>query len=214
MIDVTTQINAVSRAVGTRVLDAGEARTVTISQNYDSEIDDVWDACTNPERIPRWFLPVTGELREGGRYQLEGNAGGIVQRCDPPRSFAATWEYGDALNWIELRLTETESGGTRFELEHIIPIGNEIWAEFGPGAVGLGWELGLLGLALHLATGAAVDRQPVEAWIASADGKRFMTMSGERWGEADIAGGADEFVACAAAERTIAAYAGDPPTEA
>ena len=34
----------------------------------DAAIDDVWDACTNPERIPRWFLPVSGDLRLGGRY--------------------------------------------------------------------------------------------------------------------------------------------------
>jgi hypothetical protein len=57
MIDVVQQINAVRRQVGARVLEAGEARTVTISQSYGSTIDDVWDAVTNPERIPRWFLP-------------------------------------------------------------------------------------------------------------------------------------------------------------
>ena len=52
MIDVTQQINAVRRRVGTRVLEAGEARTVTISQTYRAAIEDVWDACTNAERIP------------------------------------------------------------------------------------------------------------------------------------------------------------------
>src|SRR6266542_4954669 len=100
MIDVTEQINAVRRTVGTRVLEAGEARTVTISQVYDATIDDVWDACTNPERIPRWFLPISGDLRLHGRYQLEGNAGGTIERCDPPKSFAATWEYGGEVSWI------------------------------------------------------------------------------------------------------------------
>ena len=74
MIDVTQQINAVRRQVGTRVLEAGEARTVTVSQSYNAAVEDVWDACTNPERIPRWFLPITGDLRPGGRYQLQGNA--------------------------------------------------------------------------------------------------------------------------------------------
>jgi len=43
MIDVTQQINAVRREVGTRVLEAGEARTVTISQTYGAAIEDVWD---------------------------------------------------------------------------------------------------------------------------------------------------------------------------
>jgi len=82
MIDVTHQINAVRRQVGTRVLEAGEARTVTVSQSYNSPIEDIWDACTNPERIPRWFLPISGDLRVGGRYQLEATRAG--------RSSAAT----------------------------------------------------------------------------------------------------------------------------
>src|SRR5256885_338647 len=162
MIEVTEQISAVRRVVGTRVLEAGEARTVIISRTYDAELDDVWDACTSPERIPRWFLPVTGELRLGGRYQLEGNAGGTVQACDPPKGFAATWEYGGETSWIEVRLTEV-LGGTQFELEHVAHVGDVKWAEFGPGAVGIGWDLGLLGLALHLA-GESLEGPE---WIAS-----------------------------------------------
>src|SRR5499427_8957987 len=119
MIDVTQQINAVRREVGTRVLEAGEARTVTISRTYSAAIEDLWDACTNAERIPRWFLPVSGDLRPGGHYQLEGNAGGTIERCDPPKSFFATWEYGGEVSWIELRLTTAEDERTRFELEPI-----------------------------------------------------------------------------------------------
>src|SRR5438132_4712331 len=111
-MDVTQQINAVRRHVGRQVMKAGEARTVTISQTYDAAIDDLWDACTNPERIPRWFLPVSGDLRLRGRYQLQGNAGGTIERCDPPNSFAATWEYGGDVSWIEVRLTGEPGGGT------------------------------------------------------------------------------------------------------
>ena len=67
MIDVVHQINAVQRRVGARTMEAGEARTVVVSQAYDAAIEDVWDACTSAERIPRWFLPVSGELKLGGR---------------------------------------------------------------------------------------------------------------------------------------------------
>src|SRR5437667_221963 len=74
-------------------------------------LGDVWDACTNPERIARWFLPVSGDLREGGSYQLEGNAGGRIERCDPPHGFTATWEWGGNVSWIELRLREANDGG-------------------------------------------------------------------------------------------------------
>ncbi|GAA1292370.1 activator of HSP90 ATPase [Planotetraspora silvatica] len=207
MIDVTHQINAVRRQLGTRVLEAGEARVLTISQAYDTSVDDLWNACTDPERIARWFLPVSGDLRVGGRYQLEGNAGGLIERCDPPKSYAATWEYGDMVSWIEVRLTAEPDGGTRFELEHTAHV-DEHWTEFGPGAVGIGWDMGLMGLTLHLSSKEAVDPAEAAAWFTTEEGKRFITLSGERWGDADIAAGADEATARAAADRTTAAYTG------
>src|SRR4028119_2076153 len=105
MTDVAAQINAVRRHVGNRVLEAGEARTLTISQTYDASVEDLWDACTNAERIPRWFLPIEGDLRVNGRYQFTGNASGTIERCDPPTSFSATWECGGEVSWIEVRLT-------------------------------------------------------------------------------------------------------------
>jgi uncharacterized protein YndB with AHSA1/START domain len=208
MIDVTQQINAVRRQVGTRVLEAGEARTVTISQSYDAAVEDVWDACTNPERIPRWFLPITGDLWAGGRYQLQGNAGGTIERCDPPTSFAATWEFGGQVSWIEVWLVAEPGGGTRLVLEHIAQMDDERWAEFGPGAVGVGWDMGLVGLSIHLSSGRWVDPGEGAAWAASADGRQFMSLASQRWCDASIAAGTDEAGARAAADRTIAAYTG------
>jgi uncharacterized protein YndB with AHSA1/START domain len=209
MIDVTHEINAVRRTVGTRVLEAGEARTVTISRVYEATVDDVWDACTSSERIRRWFLPVSGELRPGGSYQLQGNAGGTIERCDPPSTFFATWEYGGEVSWIEVRLT-AQAQGTRFELDHIAHVGDTRWAEYGPGAVGVGWDLALPGLARHLASRASVDPAEGAAWVASKEGRRFMTLSSEAWRDASIAAGADEAAARAAGDRTTAAYAGVP----
>ena len=107
MIDVSHQLSAVQRTVGARVLEAGEARVLRISQTYGATVEDVWDACTNPERLPRWFMPVSGDLRLGGRYQIEGNASGVVERCDPPTGFAATWEFGGEVSWIDVALSST-----------------------------------------------------------------------------------------------------------
>src|SRR5688500_3021886 len=132
MIDVAEQINAVSRHIGSRVFGPGEARVATISQAYDADADDVWDACTNPERLPRWFLPVTGDLTVGGKYQLEGNASGTVERCDPPKSFFATWEFGGMVSWIEVRVAPESDGRTRLELEHIAHVDDDLWSEYGP----------------------------------------------------------------------------------
>jgi uncharacterized protein YndB with AHSA1/START domain len=206
VIDVVEQINAVRRRVGSRVLEVGEGRTVIISRIYDAPVEDVWDACTNPERIPRWFLPVSGELRVGGRYQLESNASGTIVRCEPPRGFAATWEYAGETTWVEVRVTPEAGGQTRFELEHISPVEDEKWSQFGPGATGVGWEVGLLGLAIHLATGDNVEPGEVQTWSASEPGRQFMALSSQGWFDASIAAGTNPADARAAAERTTAFY--------
>lgn len=212
MIDVVQQINSVRREIGTRVIEAGEARTVTISRAYPASIEDLWDACTNAERLPRWFLPVSGELRLHGRYQIEGNAGGTIQQCDPPYSFAATWEYGGLVSWIEVRLISESPERTRLELEHIA-MEDEHWAEFGPGATGIGWDLAIVGLAVYLDSSGVVDPAAVEAWTSSPEGERFILLSSERWYEADVASGADQAYARAGADRAAAAFTGsaDPP---
>jgi len=213
MINVDQQINAVERAIGSRPLSAGQARTLTISQTYDATIDDVWDACTNPERLPRWFLPVTGDLRPGGHYQLQDNANGTIETCQPPTGFNATWEFFGEVSWVEVRLAEIP-GGTRLTLEHLAHIDDERWAEFGPGAVGIGWDLTLLGLALHLPAGVGVAKTDSEAWSTSEEGRDFMSLSSDRWRDASVAAGTDAARAAAAAERTTAFYTGVPTEDA
>ena len=91
-IDVDHQIRAVGRNVGTHTTETGEAHVVTVTQSYDTDPADLWDAVTNIERIPRWFLPISGDLKVGGSYQLEGQANGTILTCDPPENFTATWE--------------------------------------------------------------------------------------------------------------------------
>ncbi|MEU4424748.1 SRPBCC family protein [Actinoplanes sp. NPDC024001] len=208
MIDAKEQISDVRRRLGTRVLEAGEARVLTISQAYDTDLEDLWDVVTSPERIERWFLPVSGELREGGKYQLEGNAGGTITSCERPRAYAATWEFGGQVSWIEVRLVEEGPHRTRFELTHIAHV-DDHWNQFGPGAAGVGWDSGLLGLAMHLsAPDAPRDNDAIMAWMGSEDGKLFMRLSSDAWGEADIAAGEDPETARARAAATYSAYTG------
>jgi uncharacterized protein YndB with AHSA1/START domain len=187
MIEGVQQINAVRRRVGRRTLDAGEAPSVIISQVYPAAIGDVWDACTSPDRIARWFVPVTGDLRAGGRFRIEGNASGTIERCDPPRGFTATWEFGGQTSWIELRLSSVPPGSTRLELEHIAAPGDGTWAEFGPGATGVGWDMGLMGLATYLTPGRSADLRERAAWPASGPGREFTAGSSRRWRDADVA---------------------------
>jgi uncharacterized protein YndB with AHSA1/START domain len=212
MIEVTHQISAVRRQIGSRVLEAGSARVLTISQSYATTPEDLWGACSEPDRIARWFMPVTGDLTVGGRYQIQGNAGGTIERCDPPKSFAATWEFGGEISWIEVSLIPEADDSTTLKLVHIAHVDDERWAEFGPGAVGIGWDLVFMGLATHLSEGgAAIDPQEAASWPASDDGKTFMTLSGDLWREASVAAGTDEASAKAAADRCLAFYTGATP---
>jgi uncharacterized protein YndB with AHSA1/START domain len=211
MIDVAHEINSADRRVGSRTLEAGEARTLTVSRVYETTPEDLWEACTDPERISRWFLPVSGDLRPGGRFEFKGNASGTIERCEPPHSIDATWEYGGQVSWVELRLTAEADGRARFALEHIAHVEDELWDQYGPGAVGVGWDGGFLGLALHLTDPATQpDREAVEAWQASEEGREFYRRSSEAWAEASIAAGTDAEAARAAAARTTDFYTGEP----
>jgi uncharacterized protein YndB with AHSA1/START domain len=206
MIDVKSQINAVRRTIGSRTLEAGEARVSTISQVYDTDRADLWTVVTDPDRIARWFLPITGELKEGGHYQLTGNAGGTITRCDQPHGFDATWEFGGMVSWIEVRLTE-EEGGTRFELVHIGHVADELWDEYGPGATGIGWDQGLLGLAQHLSDPAgAITPETALTWMLSDEGKELTRRSSDAWAAAAIAAGDDPAAARRRADTCYAAY--------
>ncbi|MHC9295887.1 SRPBCC family protein [Mycobacterium sp. LTG2003] len=210
MIDVNHQVNAVRRTVGSRVLEAGEAHVITIGQAYATDAADLWDALTNIDRIPRWFLPITGELRVGGRYQLEGNANGTVLSCDPPRGFSATWEFGGDVSWIEVRVFDEGPDRSRFELDHIAHVDDDTWRQYGPAAVGIGWDLGLVGLAIHLETGEAIEAGFEETWSASEGGKRFVAQAAAQWQLAVVASGADPDWARAATDRCVAFYLGEP----
>ena len=97
MIEVVEQINAVRRRAGTRVLEAGEARTVIISPVYAAPAADVWDACTNPARIPRWFVPVSGDLRAGGQDPARDRAHRAA-RCWTPGTARPGWRPARAGN--------------------------------------------------------------------------------------------------------------------
>jgi uncharacterized protein YndB with AHSA1/START domain len=215
-MDIEAQIDAVDRALTTGDRDGAQTHVQTIAQTYRAPIDDVWDAVTSAERIPRWFLPVSGDLRLGGRYAIEGNASGTVESCDAPTSFGITWEYGGGVTWVTVRLDRVDAEHTRVELEHVAladDIGAEMWEQFGPGATGIGWDGALLGLAQHLTTGEVRPENSAE-WLQTDEGVRFMRLSADGWADAHIASGADAATARAAADTTFAAYTGAAPAPA
>ena len=77
-MDVADVVGATRREVRVAERDGRPARQLVATRSYPTGAADLWDALTSPTRIPRWFLPITGDLRVGGRYQLTGNA---AARC-------------------------------------------------------------------------------------------------------------------------------------
>ncbi len=209
--ELIESIGAVWREVREGERDGSPTRIVIAERAYDAAVDDVWDALTSRERIPRWFLPIDGDLRLGGRYQLEGNARGEVTACDPPTNLALTWEFGDQLSWVAVVLSEGTAGGTLLRLEHTVPV-DDHWEEYGPGAVGVGWDLTLAGFGVHLLTGQTVQMD--EELLTGAEGLEAMTRSNEAWCAANIASGTSAEVARRLAERTLAAYTGQSVDDA
>ncbi len=207
MSDIVDQINAVHREIGEKRIPAGEATVVVLRRSYDASVEDVWDACTDPERLRRWFLPVTGDLRLGGSYQLEGNAGGEILRCEPPRLLRVSWVFGENttekdVGEVEVRLSPEPDGQTLLVLEHAAVVDPDFWGQFGPGAVGVGWDGSLLSLREHL-RGATFDEQ---TWQHTPEAKEFMTRSSGAWGAAHAAAGASPAEVAAAVEATTKFY--------
>lgn len=210
MQDIARLVGAVTREVSSRQVDGKLARVVVASRDYDTDIDDLWDALTSAERIPRWFLPIEGELKLGGHYQLTGNAGGEITACEPPRRLALTWGMGGPdTSWVTVTLTPNGEA-TRLELEHVAHVPPEFWDQYGPGAVGVGWDGAMYGLHLHIATGEAVSVETSQTFPFTDEGKAFYRMSSEDWRRAVVAAGEDPDWARAAAERTTAFYLGEP----
>lgn len=194
-------LGAVDRSLSTVTRDGQELRLLTVTRVYDATPEEVWDALTTADRIARWMMPVSGDLEVGGRFQLEGNAGGTVLDCDRPDRLAITWEYAGMVSWVDLSLRPT-AAGTLLRLDHSAPVDPEMWAQFGPGAVGIGWEMALMGLGEHLAAPEAARPSPEDM----PDLSGFMDASASAWAEAEIAAGTDPEQARAAAQRCAAAY--------
>ena len=206
-LDVETHLGAVGRSVAELERGGRPAGAVTLARTFPVTIADVWDAVTNAKRLAHWFGPISGELRLGGRYQLEGNAGGAITLCERPSRLELTWEFGDDLSWVDVRLAEDGEGCSRLTLTHTAYL-SEHWDTYGPGATGVGWELGLLGLCLHL-TRPEEPKLDETALVSSADGRAFINGSAEQWGEAAAAAGLDAAAARAAARRTARFYTGE-----
>jgi uncharacterized protein YndB with AHSA1/START domain len=202
-IDIAKEIGATSRHVARHHTQDGEVVAVTMQRLYAADGTDVWQAITDPDRVRRWFLPLTGDLREGGNFQLEGHAGGDILTCEPPRHLVVT--FGGESSIVDMTLS-ADGEQTLLQLTHSVPLelaGGVAGALY----VGPGWDGALLGIALHLAGEVTAD--PVAA-ANSPEVQNFNVSSINEWIaviEASGAAGADEI--SAARQASLAQFAPD-----
>jgi uncharacterized protein YndB with AHSA1/START domain len=202
----------VAREIRTTERDGAATKVLVARRRYRADQADVWDALTSKERLPRWFQPVSGDLKAGGRYQFEAQAGGVIERCDAPDLLAVTWEFGGGVSWLEVRLS-AEDGGTVLELVHEAPVDPAMWAQYGPGAVGIGWDGLLHSLGHYLDTTESLDSAEWEQWMTGPEGVAYARLLGDAWGAAAIADGDDPDEAKAAVDAVVAFYTVPPQEE-
>jgi uncharacterized protein YndB with AHSA1/START domain len=76
-----------------RALD-GTRGAVRVEEIYDTDIDDLWQACTDPTRLARWIAEVTGDLQVGGTFHATFTSTwtgpGRIEACEAPHHLLVT----------------------------------------------------------------------------------------------------------------------------
>jgi uncharacterized protein YndB with AHSA1/START domain len=147
-----------NRILGTLRSEGGRG-AVRIEDRYGTDIDDLWAAITDPDRLARWYGRVEGDLRPGGEFRLHVDAAGLdavgrVDVCEPPRRLRVTtreteqsWQEGQGPLFDETAEATLTADGDQTVL--VIEVRN-----LPPDKIafyGAGWQEHAENLAAHLA---------------------------------------------------------------
>ena len=162
------------RIIGSmRALDDARG-AVRVEDVYDTGIDDLWEACTTPERLARWVAEVTGDLRAGGTVHatfVSTATGPVrVEACDAPhhlllRMCPGTSEETEIEAWLT-----AEGSKTRLVVEERGLPADELHF------YGAGWQTHLEDLGRSLASGTSAHP---DGWSAESAAEEWM----RRWTE-------------------------------
>ena len=173
MFDVAKHLGAITRAVESTTHDGKPAKVVVASRTYPTSPDDLWDAVTDPERIPRWFAAVRATC--GSAAATRSRATQAARSSPATRPPTSPLPGRSAAGcWVDITSRPCGGGGARRSPCATPPSTR-------PGVLRqlrsrrrrrrLGPQL--MGLAEHLATGATMG-PTAEAWGATDDGRDFM----------------------------------------
>ena len=157
---MTDGVSPESRIKGTLRAADGKG-IVRMEDRYDTSIEDLWSALTDPQRLARWVAEVSGDLRPGGDLRASFTSGwegaGRVDECEPPRRLLLTLDPGrEDETVIEAELF-AEGDQTRLVVEERgLPLG-ELAAH------GAGWQAHVEDLAAYLEGRERVDWR--QRWI-------------------------------------------------
>jgi uncharacterized protein YndB with AHSA1/START domain len=145
-----------TRILGTlRRLEGGKG-AVRMEDVYDTDVDDLWSALTEPDRLVRWIATVDGDLRAGGhlhaRFTSSWEGTVRVDVCDRPRHLAVTLAPGAEDQTVVEATLRPEDGKTRLVVEERGLLFEELAGH------GAGWQSHVEDLALH------IEEQPASDW--------------------------------------------------
>lgn len=237
---IASIVDAVSRSVEVERGDGTVALTARLRTTLGGAPSELWPELTEADRLAQWYGPVeidpaqsdptesdpterdltgsesaaaTPETDGAGArtFRTVGGAHGRVLALAPPHQLDLTWEYADNVDRLEIRLDPEEDGTSRLTLQQIARLPEATFDAFGPGAVGIGWDIAILGFVAR--TGAWRELRldvPVAspAWLASPEGADIVRAWSIRWAAASVAAGTDEDAARRAENETTRAYGG------
>jgi uncharacterized protein YndB with AHSA1/START domain len=133
---------------------------VRMEDRFDSDVDDLWSALTDPGRLARWYGQVEGDLRPGGEFRLyiESNdveGTGRVEACEPPRRLLVTtretdesWRKGNGAPPFDeaIEATLTADGDQTILVIEVQGMPLDKIAFYGAG-----WQIHAENLAAHIA---------------------------------------------------------------
>ena len=190
LTDALDQIGAVQRGLGSLEHRGKPARALTAERTYGATATDVWDALTNPERLPRWFLPVEGDLRLGWPVPAQGQRGWHDRALRPAaraRRVLGVRRRHQLGRGRPERVRRRHHAGAA---PHAADAPTSTGSATGQAPSGSAGTSRCSGCAPR-GGGETVDPAAFEAWRQSDDGRDFMTRSSDAWRDADVAGGTD-----------------------